>query len=174
MPRQEPPDELSRVPVGRAWRAMAEHRAQSRWWEALGSWLRGNAPAGTLLATGPSGALPYASRLATFDMHGLCSLVTHQGGTQAGHRLWGLREAVTAGADIIYPGRELLLVQSPGEALPAAERPITDGTDPLAGYRPMTITHVPEYRLDFLRDVIWVRRDARVDPSPAGRGPTGR
>jgi len=102
--------------------------------------------------------LPYASRLPAFDMYGLCSLVTNRGGTEAGHGLWGLREAVAAGADIIYPGRELLLVESPGRALPAAEHRITDETDPLAGYRPVTITHVPEYRLDFLRDVIWVRR----------------
>ena len=137
---------------------MAEHRVQSRWWEALGSWLRENAPPGTHLASGPSGAMPYASRLPTFDMYGLCSLVTHRGATEAGHGLWGLREAVASGADIIYPGRELLLVESAGGALPAAERRIADETDPLAGYRPVTITHVPEYRLDFLRDVIWVRR----------------
>ncbi|HYS04620.1 MAG TPA: hypothetical protein VEW47_05445 [Candidatus Dormibacteraeota bacterium] len=158
MPHPGPLEGLPRIPIGGAWRAMAEHRVQSRWWEALGSWLRENAPPGTHLASGPSGALPYASRLPTFDIYGLCSLVTNRGGTEAGHGLWGLREAVASGADIIYPGRELLLVESPGRALPAAERRIADETDPLAGYRPVTITHVPEYRLDFLRDVIWVRR----------------
>jgi hypothetical protein len=174
VPLQGLADAPSPVPVGRAWGAMAEHRAQARWWEALGSWLRQSTPPGMRLASGPSGALPYASRLPTFDMYGLCSPVTALGGSEAGHRLWGLREAVTAGADIIYPGRELLLVESPGNVLPVADRRSTDGTDPLADYRPVTITHVPEYRVDFLRDVIWVRRDAPADWTGPGRGPSGR
>lgn len=159
LPLQQPLARPSFMPVGRAWRAMAEHRAQARWWEALGTWIRRSVSPGTFLAAGPSGALPYASRLRTFDMYGLCSPVTRAVEGEAGHRLWGLDQAVARGADLIYPGRELLLVQSQDGALPVALPGLAGATGPLQQYRPITISHLPEYRLDFLRDVLWVRRD---------------
>jgi arabinofuranosyltransferase len=144
--------------VGSLWRAMAEHRAQSRWWEGIGAWLREHAPEQTLLATGPAGALPYAARLRTFDLYGLCSPVGHRGEGEAGHRLWGLQEGVTAGAQVLYPGRELLLVE--GEAvLPASLRTVSDEENPLRDYRRLTIVHPQEYRFDFIRDTLWVRND---------------
>src|SRR6267142_102883 len=39
-----PLERPSALPLGRSWRAMAEHRVQSRWWEALGAWLKSVAP----------------------------------------------------------------------------------------------------------------------------------
>jgi arabinofuranosyltransferase len=171
MPLPESGDFSRRLPAGWAWRSMAEHRAQARWWEALGVWVRASAPADAYLASGPSGALPYGARLRTFDMYGLCSPVKQESGWEAGHRLWGLREAVEAGADWIYPGRELLLVRSPDAVLPAAD---VRSSDPLADYTPVTIVHAPEYRLDFLRDTIWVRREhLPTAPAPAAV-PRGR
>src|SRR5204863_7582323 len=121
----------------------------SRWWEALGTWVRGAVPPGTSLATGPSGALPYASGLRTFDLAVRCSEVTAAGSAEAGHRLWGMDAAIAAGTDVIYPGRELLLVESEETVLPAADSHIADTPDRLGPYQAITIIHPPEYRLDF-------------------------
>ena len=93
------------VVPGRMWRSMQTPRAQSAWFEGLGAYLRSAVPHGTTLASGPAGALPYASRLATFDLYGLCSLVTHVNAIgHTGHRLWGLDDAAGR-ADVIYMGK---------------------------------------------------------------------
>jgi hypothetical protein len=136
---------------------MAEHRVQSRWWEALGRWLGRSAPAGTTLATGPSGALPYASGLPTFDMYGLCSRVASRGAGQAGHRLWGLPEAAAASSTLLYLGRPLPQVGDDGVVLAAAERQLRDAPAVLERYRPRLVRHRPEYELDVVADVLWVR-----------------
>lgn len=180
LPPGPPLEMTSLLPVGRAWGAMAEHRAQSRWWESLGTWARQSLPPGAHLATGPSGALPYASRLRTFDLYGLCSPVTHESGYvredggEAGHRLWGLDDALAAGVDVVYPGRTLLLVEDRDGLLPAAQQHAAREPDLLRDYRPVTILHAPEYRLDFLRDEIWVRRDYLPAVPHPGAGPLGR
>ncbi len=147
--------------VGALARAMAEHRVQSRWWEALGRWLGASAPPGTTLATGPAGALPYASGLPTFDMYGLCSKVTSRGSGQVGHRLWGLPEAESAGATLFYLGRPLPQVGDDGAVLAAAERHLHDVPGVGDRYRPRLIRHRPEYRLDVVADVVWVRSPER-------------
>jgi hypothetical protein len=136
---------------------MAEHRVQSRWWEALGHWLGGSAPPGTTLATGPAGALPYASGLPTFDMYGLCSPVSSAGSGQVGHRLWGLPEALTTGSTVLYPGRPLPQVGDDAAVLAAAERALHDVPGALQRYRPRLVRHRPEYPLDVVVDVVWVR-----------------
>ena len=173
MPHEQPLDQTSYVPAGRAWRAMAEHRVQSRWWEGLGTWVRRSVPPGTFLATGPSGALPYAARLRTFDLYGLCSQVTQPREGEAGHRLWGLKDAVAAGVDVIYPGQGLLMVESEEAVLASARLHFADTPGVLERYRPVAISHAPEYHLDFLRDVLWVRPDLleavpRAEPGRAG------
>jgi hypothetical protein len=143
--------------VGALARAMAEHRVQSRWWEALGRWLATAVPPGTTLATGPAGALPYASGLPTFDMYGLCSPVATPGQGQVGHRLWGLPEAAAAGPRLLYLGRPLPQVGDDGAVLVAAERQLRDTPAVLERYRPRLVRHRPEYQLDVVADVIWVR-----------------
>jgi hypothetical protein len=150
----EPPSPL---PAGRAWRAMAEHRVQSRWWEAIGAWLKRSVPPSTLLAAGPVGALPYASGLRTFDMYGLCSKVTRTREGETGHRLWGLREAVDAGADVIYPGQAIPQVEDWKAVMDGALLHLSDVPDFPRRYHPIGIAHAPEYHLDLLRDVIWMR-----------------
>ena len=144
--------------VGALTRAMAEHRVQSRWWEALGRWLGTSAPPGTTLATGPAGALPYASDLPTFDMYGLCSPVTSAGSGQAGHRLWGLPEALATGATLLYPGRPVPQVADDAAVVAAAERELREPPAALERYRPHLVRHRPEYPLDVVVDVLWVRR----------------
>ncbi|HEV8700855.1 MAG TPA: hypothetical protein VGV60_06245 [Candidatus Polarisedimenticolia bacterium] len=173
-PLTPPPTLPAVVPLGRAWRAMAEGRAQSRWWESLGTWAGRSLPPGTRLAAGPSGALPYASRLATFDLYGLCSPVTHQRGGEAGHRLWGLSEALAAGVDVVYPGRSLAMVEDLGALLPAAQRQVGSEPNLMVDYRPLTIVHAPEYRFDYLRDEIWIRREVLPAIPHPGAGPLGR
>ena len=143
--------------VGALARAMAEHRVQSRWWEALGRWLGASAPPDTTLATGPAGALPYASGLPTFDMYGLCSPVASTGDGQAGHRLWGLPEALAAGSTLLYPGRPLPQVADDVAVVTAAERALQGTPAALERYRPRLVRHRPEHTLDVVVDVVWVR-----------------
>jgi hypothetical protein len=143
--------------VGALARAMAEHRVQSRWWEALGRWLGGSAPPGTTLATGPAGALPYASGLPTFDLYGLCSPVSSAGSGQVGPRLWGLPEATAAGSTLLYPGRPLPQVGDDAAVLAAAELQLRDAPAVRERYRPRLVRHWPEYPLDVVVDVVWVR-----------------
>jgi len=147
--------------VGALARAMAEHRVQSRWWEALGRWLGRSAPPGTTLATGPAGALPYASGLPTFDMYGLCSPVASPGTGQVGHRLWGLPEAQAAGSTVLYPGRPVPQGADDAAALAAAERALHEVPAALQRYRPRLVRHRPEYPLDVVVDVVWVRLPER-------------
>ncbi len=149
------PDPTVRV-AGSAWRAMAEHRVQSRWWEALGTALRRTVPPGTTLASGPSGALPYASRLPTLDMFGLCSVVTarHPGGP--GHRLWGIRQAIGQ-RDVIYTGGVFPQVRDPRVVVAAAEVQAAGLPGLRLGYQPVVIMHRPEATLDVVADVLWVR-----------------
>jgi len=160
--------------------AMAEHRARSRWWESLGTWARRSLPPDARLATGPSGALPYASRLRTFDLYGLCSPVApgggsaRQGGDEAGHRLWGMDAALAAGIDVVYPGRNLVLVEDRDALLPAAQRRGAPGPSFPRDFRPVTILHAPEYRFDYLRDEIWFQRDYLPGIPHPGAGPLGR
>ncbi len=152
-----PLERPSRLPLGRAWREMAEHRVQSRWWEGIGAWLKRSVPPSALLAAGPVGALPYASGLRTFDMYGLCSKVTRTREGETGHRLWGLREAVDAGADVVYPGQTVPQVEDWKAVLDTALLHVRDVPDFPQRYRPIGIAHAPEYHLDLLRDVIWMR-----------------
>ena len=132
---------------------------QSRWWESIGTWLRGTLPADATFASGPSGALPYAARLRTFDMFGLCSDVTHRHEGAAGHRLWGIEEAIAGRPDLVYPGQRLPQIDDWGVILEAAGRTVGDAPGFAQAYRPLGIVHQAEYHLDMLRDVLWVRSD---------------
>jgi transcriptional regulator with XRE-family HTH domain len=126
--------------IGTLARAMAEHRVQSRWWEALGRWLGKSAPAGTTLAIGPAGALPYASGLRTFDMYGLCSHVASRGEGQVGHRLWGLSEAAAAGSTLLYPGRCRASPTTPGRSpRELRDAPAPGATGSTSCHRPSTL-----------------------------------
>jgi arabinofuranosyltransferase len=149
------PDPTVRA-AGSAWRAMAEHRVQSRWWEALGTLLRRTVVEPTTLASGPSGALPYASGLPTLDMFGLCSVVTarHEGGP--GHRLWGIRQAIGQ-RDIIYIGGVVPQVSDPRVVAAAAESQAAGLPELRLEYRPVLVMHRPESTLDVVADVFWVR-----------------
>jgi hypothetical protein len=142
--------------AGSAWRAMAEHRVQSRWWEALGTLLRRTVPEGTTLASGPSGALPYASGMRTFDMFGLCSVVTARRAGGTGHRLWGIQQAVGQ-RDIIYIGSVLPQVLDPRAVAAAAEEQVANVAGIRPAYQPVLVMHSPEAHLDVVADVLWVR-----------------
>jgi hypothetical protein len=152
-----PLEQPSRLPVGSVWRDMAEHRVQSRWWESIGAWLRSRVPPDTRLATGPSGALPYASRLQTFDMYGLCSRVSNSGLGEVGHRLWGVPEAVASGVDILYAGQKVPQSDDWGLVLGTARLHVRSVSDFEKSYRPLGIAHTPEYHLDLVSDLLWVR-----------------
>jgi len=158
------PDPTVRV-AGSAWRAMAEHRVQSRWWEALGTALRRTVPPETTLASGPSGALPYASRLPTLDMFGLCSAVTARREGGPGHRLWGIRQAIGQ-RDVIYTGGVFPQVRDPRVVVAAAEAQAAGLPGLRLGYQPVVIVHRPEATLDVVADVLWVR--PALVPSLAG------
>ena len=161
------PAERPTTPVaGGMWRAMAEHRVQSRWWEALGTWLGATVPPGTTLAAGPVGALPYASRLPTFDLYGLCSPVVHHTPGQPGHRLWGLDQAVAAGSLVLYPGRPLPQDGDPARLLRAAQSEVAGSPRVLLEYQPLALRHRPEHHTDVLADVIWLHRGLALRPSP--------
>jgi arabinofuranosyltransferase len=148
------------VPVaGKAWRAMAELRTQSRWWEALGAALRRTVPPGTTLATGAAGALPYSSGLPTLDMTGLCSVVTAHHDGRPGHRLWGIRQAIGR-CDVIYTlglFKPLPQVLDPRAVLAAAEEQAAAVPGIRPGYQPVLVMHRPETNLDVVADVLWVR-----------------
>jgi hypothetical protein len=149
------PDPTVRV-AGSAWRAMAEHRVQSRWWEALGTALRRTVPPGTTLASGPSGALPYASGMPTLDMFGLCSVVTARREGGPGHRLWGIRQAIGQ-RDVIYISGPLPQVHDPRVVAAAVEAQALGLPGLRLGYQPVMIMHRPEATLDVVADVLWVR-----------------
>jgi len=154
--------------VGGLWRAMAEHRVQSRWWEALGTWLGAAVPPETTLAAGPVGALPYASRLPTFDLYGLCSPVIHQTPGQAGHRLWGLDQAVATGTLVLYPGRSLPQGGGAAGLLRAAQAEVAGSPRVLLDYHPLMVRHQPEHHTDIVADVIWVHRSLPLRPPAPG------
>jgi arabinofuranosyltransferase len=170
------PDPAVLVP-GRLWRAMETERVQSAWWEGLGTFLHGAVPAGTTLATGPAGALPFASGLPTFDMYGLCSVVTHTNTVgYTGHRLWGLDSAARR-SDIIYIGQLLPQNGDVRALLIAAERNVAGVERFRERYRPVVVLHRPERTLDIVADVLWVRQTLRLDgdvPTDSARTPPGR
>lgn len=151
---------------GDLWRAMATHRVQCRWWEGLGAWLSHHLPDGARLAVGPAGAVPYASRLPTFDLYGLNTPVRRSGGVTPGHTLWGLPEAVAQGCAVIVPGlpvpqtEDLTALHTAALAL-AAEVPQLP-----ARYRPVLLVHPSRRDLDIVRDIIWVRREPSDDGLP--------
>jgi arabinofuranosyltransferase len=153
-----PDEEPSRSPVGRLYREMVELRVQSRWWESVGSWLARAVPPSTRLACGPSGALPYASRLTTFDMFGLCSRVTFERDGPPGHRLWGLKDAAASGAAVIYPGEPIPQTHDLAVVSRAAAEHVRTVPGFENDYEPVGLVHTPEYHVDILSDVIWVRR----------------
>ncbi len=157
------------VAPGRLWRAMETHRVQSAWWEGLGGYLRHVVPPDTTLATGPSGALPYASRLPAFDMYGLCSEVSQLSPTgQTGHRLWGLG-AAAGRADVIYTGQMLPQDGNVRALLLAAEAQVAGVDRFRERYRPVALFHRPERHLDIVADVVWVSETLRLagERSPA-------
>jgi arabinofuranosyltransferase len=170
------PDPAVVVP-GRLWRAMETERVQSAWWEGLGAFLHGAVPAGTTLATGPAGALPFASGLPTFDMYGLCSVVTHANTVgHTGHRLWGLDDAARR-SDVIYIGQLLPQGADVRALLVAAERNVAGVERFREWYRPVVVLHRPERTLDIVADVLWVRQTLRLDGKAAassGRALPGR
>lgn len=151
---------------GDLWRAMATHRLQCRWWEALGQRLGRHLPPGTRIAVGPAGALPYASGLPTFDLYGLNTPVQRQGGVTPGHTLWGLPEAVEQGCTVIVPGRPVPQTEDVA-ALHAAAAALAAEVPALAEhYRPVVLVHPSPRRLDILRDILWVRRDRGEERPP--------
>lgn len=147
------------VPVaGSAWRAMAELRTQSRWWEALGTFVRTTLPPGTTLGTGAAGALPYASGLPTLDMAGLCTVVTTHREGIPGHRLWGIGQAIGR-CDVIYglgSFKPLPQVLDPRAVSAAAEAQAAEIPGFRQRYDPLIVLHRPETRLDVVADVLWV------------------
>ncbi len=154
-------------PAGHLWRQMARHRVQSRWWEAVGHWLHRTAPAGWTVATGPAGALPYASGLRTFDLYGLTSRVGgSRPGGEAGHRAWGLPRALAGRVELVY-GVEPVPQDLDADALRrwavecAARHP-----ELAEGWQPLGLLHPPSRHLDVLSDIIWVRRDLLGAVSP--------
>ncbi len=160
-----PVEQPNSLRAGGLWRAMAEHRVQSRWWEALGTWLRSTAPPGTRLASGPVGALPFASRLPTFDLYGLCSPVVQHTSGEPGHRLWGIDQAVALGVDVLYPGRPLPQDGDAASLLRSAQAGVAGGPRILLEYRPLVVRHVAEFHNDVLFDVIWLRQGSSIRPT---------
>lgn len=168
-------------PAGLMWRQMAQRRVQSRWWEALGTWIGHRVPSDWTVATGPAGAIPYASHLPTFDLYGLLTPVgdTRPGG-EAGHRAWGLPQALARHVELVYGVEAVPQRLEPDELdrwiLAAAAR-----HPRLAeGWAPVAVVHSPAHHLDILSDVIWVRRDLlpRLErstrrPPPAPAAPPG-
>jgi hypothetical protein len=147
------------VPVaGSVWRAMAELRTQSRWWEALGTLLRTTLPPGTTLATGAAGALPYASALPMLDMAGLCTVVTTHREGMPGHRLWGIDQAI-GHCDVIHTlgfFKPLPQVLDPRAVSAAAEAQAAEIPGFRQRYDPLIVLHRPEARLDVIADVLWM------------------
>ncbi len=151
---------------GDLWRAMTTHRLQCRWWEALGERLGRQLPAGTCLAVGPAGAVPYASRLPAFDLYGLNTLVRRSGGVTPGHTLWGLPEAVEHGCAVIVPGRPVPQTDDLAALHAAAADLAAEVPELSERYRPVLLVHPSQRRLDIVRDIIWVRRQAPGDGPP--------
>ncbi len=147
-------------PAGSMWRRMAAHRVQCRWWEAMGHWIGERAPAEWTIAVGPAGAIPYASGLRTFDLYGL---VTPVGGVrpggEAGHRAWGLDEALERRVALVY-GVEPTPQSLEGDALERWVAAAGTRHPRLAtGWIPLLLRHPAAHHLDVLGDVLWVRRD---------------
>lgn len=155
--RMVPLEEPGAFRPGDLWRAMAKHRVQSRWWEAVGTWLGEEFQSQTLIAVGPAGAIPYASNLPTFDLYGLNTRVTRTGGSLPGHTLWGLLDAIAANSDVVYPGTPV--PQEGGRSALMVEARAQAEKFPALGerYRPVLLTHPPDYGLDVAQDLIWVR-----------------
>ena len=82
--------------------------------------------------------------------------------------------ALAAGIDVVYPGRNLVLVEDRDALLPAAQRRGAPGPSFPRDFRPVTILHAPEYRFDYLRDEIWFQRDYLPGIPHPGAGPLGR
>lgn len=145
--------------VGDLWRQAAEQRVRCRWWEGVGRWLKEAVPPTTCLATGPAGALPYASGLPTFDLYGLVTPIQRVRGGMTGHLLWGLPEAVAAGCELIYPGEPFPQEEDP-RALGAAVH-AKAAREPLLAqsYRPVLLRNRSAYHYGVRQDLLWVRSD---------------
>lgn len=153
-------------PAGDLWRAMATHRVQCRWWEALGAWLGVHVPPGSCVAVGPAGALPYASGLPTFDLYGLNTPVRRSGGVTPGHTLWGLPEAVTQGCAVIVPGRPIPQTDDIEGLYGAAQELAAQAPELPERYRPVLLLHPTTRPFDIRRDVIWVRHQLPLARPP--------
>jgi hypothetical protein len=165
-----PAEAPSTSQVGALYRKMNLLRVQARWWESLGTWIARAVPPDTKFASGPSGALAYASRLRVFDMYGLCSKVSRARDGLPGHRLWGLPDAVTWGADLVYLGDDLPQGAPWDVVMAIAEYQVRSVPGFTRHYLPNGIGHPAEYwPMDILTDVLWVRRGSALSPDPAGR-----
>jgi hypothetical protein len=148
------------IPAGNLWRAMQWHKAQSKWWEALGTTLRSTTPSGTTLAIGPAGAMPYSSNLETFDLYGLCSDVVDAAGSAPGHRLWGLRQAVALKTDIIYSGKPVAQSTDQRTTIETSAAQFESYPGAVDLYQPILLRRVSENDKVLTVDVIWVRRES--------------
>ena len=155
--RMVPVEEPGALRPGDLWRAMAKHRVQSRWWEALGTWFGEAFPSQTLIAVGPAGAIPYASNLPTFDLYGLNTRVTRTRGSLPGHTMWGLLDAIAVESEVVYLGTPV--PQEGGRPELMAEARAQAKMFPALGvaYRPVLLEHPPDYNLDVVQDLVWVR-----------------
>lgn len=150
---------------GDLWRAMATHRVQCRWWEAVGGWLKEHLPPGTCLAVGPAGAIPYASGLPTFDLYGLNTRVQRQGGVTPGHTLWGLPESVAKGCAVIVPGRPVPQTDELHAVYEAARAQAAEVPALTTLYRPVLFVHPSPRAFDIRRDLIWVGWQSAPGPT---------
>ena len=154
-------------PAGALRRKMASHRVQCRWWEALGHWLGRRSPADWTVAVGPAGAIPYASGLPAFDLFGLVTPVGgRRPGGEAGHRAWGLDEALAARVAIVY-GVEPAPQRLDRRGLERWVATHASRYPRLAeGWLPVALLHPPAHHLDVLSDVLWIRRDLAAEFLP--------
>ena len=62
--------------------------------------------------------------------------------------------------DAVYPGQGVPQGDDWDAVLAAARSQVKDVPDFEERFRPLGIDHAPEYHLDILRDVVWIRPDA--------------
>src|SRR5262249_23342129 len=80
----------------------------------------------------------------------LCSRVTHTRDGDPGHRLWGLREGVDAGAAVVYPGQGVPQVDDWQAGLDGGRLHPKDVPEFETRYRPSGGAHAPEDHLDIV------------------------